>query len=296
MSFKIPLNIGGNHRRKRSDQPPVPPSNSWNSIPYPLAIPGGIVRYQRSAGLAIAASLLVPFAAAQTAPAQTPSRIAFEAAEIKPNTSASSASRSHGSLGQVLMENMSLRRILERALEVQSYQLEGPAWMDTVRFDVSAKYPAGIKAEDRPRALRTLLEDRFGLAVHSETRPMPGYALVPVKGGIKAKPSTVDDGTNSEGNGKTIHFTTKGASMAGLATYLGRRLNLIVADRTGAQGLYAFEMTWSVDQDNAKIDDPAPGPSIFNELQSQVGVKLQSTKVPVQVFVVDKLLREPKDN
>jgi uncharacterized protein (TIGR03435 family) len=250
----------------------------------------------RLSTFAIAASLSARFAAAQTTPAPSPVRPVFEAAVIKPNTSGSLGDSSHGSQGQVLMKNISMRRLLERALVVRSYQLEGPQWMDSAFFDISGKYPIGLDPADRPRVLRNLLEDRFGLVLREESRPLSGYAMVALKGGIKAKPSTIDDGSNSDGDGKVVHFHTQGVSMSDLASYVARRLNLIVEDRTGAPGLYAFEMTWSAASDNPKAGDPDPGLSLFDELQKNVGVKLQPAKIQVPVFVVNELRKTPSDN
>jgi uncharacterized protein (TIGR03435 family) len=73
----------------------------------------------------------------------------------------------------------------------------------------------------------------------------------------------------------------------------------MVVDKTGLTGVYNYEIKWWDDQTlagAAKANEPDPGPSVFAALQEVLGLKLQTAKVPVPVFVVDKLEREPKDN
>src|SRR5436190_22883228 len=103
--------------------------------------------------------------------AQTPdTRLSFVVASIKPNTSGSSSSSSHGSKGQIVMDNQSLKRLVEWAYSVKAFQVIGPDWMEAVRFDVAAKYPPDATNEQKTAMLRTLLEDRFKLAVHRESK------------------------------------------------------------------------------------------------------------------------------
>jgi uncharacterized protein (TIGR03435 family) len=244
----------------------------------------------------LSALAIAAVAAAQT-PAQRP---AFEAAVIKPNNSASNGSSSNGSKGQVVFTNASLRRLVERALNVKSFQVEGPAWMETVRFDIAAKYPVDTAQEDRPRMLKTLLEDRFGLVLHEESKMMPGYELVVAKGGFKLQPVEPGKGpsTGSNGDGKTTVLKVERGSMAGLADFLGHSVGSMVVDKTGLAGFYNYEIKWWDEQNSAvaKADEPEQGPSVFAAVQEVLGLKLQTAKVPTPVFIVDKLERTPNDN
>src|SRR5580692_6836271 len=98
---------------------------------------------------------------------------AFEAASVKPNTTGSGSSSSNGSKGQTVFTNVPLRRLIERAYDVKPFQLTGPDWIDNVRFDITAKYPGGTTNEQRTLMLRTLLAERFHLAIHRESKDMP---------------------------------------------------------------------------------------------------------------------------
>src|SRR5262245_48646082 len=81
-------------------------------------------------------------------------RPVYEVASIKPNNSGSGNSSTDGSRGQILIINQSLQRLIERAYNVRPFQVNGPAWLDSVRFDIVAKYPPDTKSEDRAVMLR----------------------------------------------------------------------------------------------------------------------------------------------
>ena len=84
---------------------------------------------------------------------------------------------------------MSLRDLIALAYDVRPYQVTGPDWLPTRRFDILAKIPDGAPKADAPKMLQALLEDRFKLAVHRATAEHPVLALVIGKGGLKLKES-----------------------------------------------------------------------------------------------------------
>ena len=247
-------------------------------------------------------TLPIVCAASLLAQPQEP-RPAFEAASVKINHSDSRHSSSHGSRGQVNMENQTLKRLIERCFEVQTFQVTGPAWLEDVRLDVVAKYPEETKLEDRPRMLRTLLEDRLKLAAHREKKEMPGYALVVARSGFKLKPvGPGDSSTSTNGNPGAepgSHVETVSAhktTMAKLAELMSRTLNEPVADDTGQTGIYDFEMRWTTDPAAVGV---ALAAAIFGAVQEALGtlgLRLQSRKVPVDMIVVDHIERVPAEN
>ena len=198
------------------------------------------------------------------------------------------------------MVNVSLHRLVERALNVKSFQVEGPDWMNNVFFDISAKYPPGVSNEDRIRMLRTLLEDRFGLKYHEGTKDLPGYSLVVTKGGFKLKPvdAAGGPGSSTNGNGKETKFKATAMTMPALADYLARQTGAMVVDKTGVSGAYTFEMTWSAMADRADLKPgrSRPWPVSLHRPQEVTGLKLQPEKVPTPLFTVDNLERVPTDN
>jgi uncharacterized protein (TIGR03435 family) len=226
-------------------------------------------------------------------------RPTFEAAFIKPNTTGSGSSSSNGTKGQVVMVNQSMERLIERAYSVKRFQVAGPDWLENVRFDITAKYPEDTENSDRPAMLKTLLEDRFKLATHGESKELPGYALVVAKGGLKIKPVEAnknDSGTSSNGSNNSVTLKVTAIDMAGVADYLARRLGSTVVDSTGAAGVYSFELHWTLDDSGGGGDGGAAEFAAIQEAFGSLGLRLQAQKVPVQMVVVDHVERVPTEN
>jgi uncharacterized protein (TIGR03435 family) len=237
----------------------------------------------------------VLFHAAGVLFAQTPeTRPAYEAASVKLNTSGSGGTHTDGTKGQIMIRNMTLHRLIEQAYGVSPAQVVGPDWMEDVRFDVAAKYPPDTNATDRSLMLRGLLEERFKLAEHRESREVPGYALVVAKGGFKLKP--VEDGGNGtdHNGGRVQTLTAKSTSIAFLAGLAARYVGAVVVDKTGIDGVYDFQLRWSSDGENTdNVDAPPPFPVV---IQDVLGLRLQAQKVPADVIVVDHVDRTPTEN
>jgi uncharacterized protein (TIGR03435 family) len=239
------------------------------------------------------------FLVAGAALAQTPdARPAFEAAFIKANTTGNTGSHSHGSKGQIVIVNQTLKSLVGQAYNVEPFQVTGPDWMEGVRFDVTAKYPPDTKNEDRAVMLRTMLEDRFKLATHRESKEMPGYSLVVAKSGLKLKPvekSTGDTSNNSHNHQEDLKVTS--IPMADIADFLAHRLGSTVVDHTNAEGVYTFELHWTLDDPNGGPVDRGAGEfAAIQEAIGTLGLHLQAQKVPVQMVVVDHVERAPTEN
>lgn len=272
----------------------------------------------------------------------------FEVASIKPNHSG--GGRVGIGLrpgGRFTTENVPLRLLITFAYNIRDYQLSGlPGWADSDRYDINAK-PEGPETSAEPghdpsdaemktqqekmRAmLQNLLEERFGLKIHRETKELPVYAMVAGKNGPKlvdAKPDNPDivdfggRGGAGRGNGSDdVKQVRRGARMrmgrgefAGqemtmdvLATQLSSMVGRTVINKTGLTGKYDIKLSWTPDQaqGGAFRDGPpdreaaAPadsGPSIFTAIQEQLGLKLESQKGPVEIVVVDHV-EKPTEN
>jgi len=241
---------------------------------------------------------IVLFVAAAAWPQAQTSRPAYEVASIKVNTGGTNGSSSNGTRGQVVFDNQTLHRLVERAYGVKPFEVFGPDWIANVRFDITAKYPAEMKNEDRPAMLRTLLEDRLKLAVHRETRELPGYALVAAKSGFKLKPveSNADGGTDSKTDHNVVTLTGKSSSMGELADWLARRLGVVVVDKTGAPGVYDYNLSYPLDEQTSSAKDPDGLMALISDALSPLGLRLQAQKVPVEVVLVDHAERVPIEN
>ncbi len=233
-------------------------------------------------------SILLALASPQTPPV-------FEVAAIKTSNSPRPGYSWNTTKGEVVMKNIPLKECVKIAYGLRDYSYSGPVWLETTRFDITAKPPAGwIERRDLGPMMKVLLADRFKLAVHTEQKSVAGFALTQAKGGLKIKTAEAEDGTHSQGNALSVHFNTKGITMADFALYLSRQINAPVEDKTGAAGRYAFEFEFG--RENAAPDADNPIPSVFVVLQSQLGLNLAPQKMPVDVIVVDRMERVPTEN
>jgi bla regulator protein blaR1 len=226
---------------------------------------------------------------------------AFEVASIKPTAETGrgmSLNRSPG--GRFTTMNASLEMLMEFAYDVRAHQISGgPKWLESDGFDIVAKADnENPPTEDLRAMVRKLLEDRFKLAIHRETKELSKYSLVVGKGGPKLQPSGKDE-TRISGGGKGRTNYEK-ASMATLAWNLSQRLGRTVVDRTGLKGDFDFALEWAPGEDEPRkkingVEVPPAadisGPSVFTALQEQLGLKLESTKGPVEVVVIDRVER-----
>jgi uncharacterized protein (TIGR03435 family) len=159
--------------------------------------------------------------------------------------------------------------------------------------------------------IESLLEDRFQLKAHRETRDLPVYELVIAKSGLKMKRSA-DPPPNSSFSGSLARRSLTGTAqpLGQLINFLAAELREPVIDKTGLMGLFDYALQWAADVNRGPVvtaDRPLPtgtssptpedvgGPTIFTALQEQLGLKLESTKGPVEVLVIDSVQR-PTEN
>jgi uncharacterized protein (TIGR03435 family) len=179
-----------------------------------------------------------------------------------------------------------LRTFIKYAYAVEDVQVSGgPPWLDRDMYEINAKAERQVTVEELKRMLQSLLLERFQLAVHPETRELPVYSMVLAKGGSKLQRGD-DNLRGSFSMGGTLLRGT--LDSAAFAAHLTSALHRTVIDNTGLEGTWQFNLTWAA-------DDAATGPSIFTAIQEQLGLKLESSKGPVQVLVIDRA-QKPSDN
>lgn len=237
------------------------------------------------------------FVIASIAWAQQPAE--FDVATIKPSAPQTDG-RTHvrmssdTSTGDLHYSNVNLKQVIARAYNVQQYQVSGPDWIETERFDIVAKFPPRAKPDRLPLMLQSLLAGRFKLTIHRETKELPIYSLVVAKGGPKFKAVDSASGITTNSNRTRWHVTAK-VSMTGLAEFLTDEAGRPVIDNTGLKGAYDLTLDWAVD-DSPTVNDSTTGPSLFTAVQEQLGLKLESAKGPVETIVVDSAERTPTEN
>jgi uncharacterized protein (TIGR03435 family) len=252
---------------------------------------------------------LTILAAAQTpAPTKPEAPIEFDVASIKLNKSGSGSSGVHQSNGLWRGNNNTVKSLIVNAYDILPDQISSaPAWIDAERYDIDAKYdrdPAISGAEDSKQTklrLQALLKSRFQLEVHRQTKEWQAYALLGGKKGPKLTPTERKEGSSINSNNG--HMVCQGVSMDGLARSLAATLGRPVANETGLEGRFDFTLDYEPEGRIRLTDDSksvttnldARGPSLFTALQDQIGLKLESKKVPVEMLIVDRIER-PSDN
>ena len=263
--------------------------------------------------------------------AQSPVRPGFDVATIKPAANASGQSLLQAVPGRLRMTNLTLRRLILNAYGVQDYQLLGdPAWLASEHYDIQATAAgtASVQQMEGPM-LQVLLEERFKLALHRETRQLPVYELVAAKGGPKLQTSKEGSCTpylqdsppppaaapgQPNRNYCGLHLTVsglnraldgKGVTVAAFAASLSRNytsdLGRTVIERTGLTGTFDVHLTWSnlalasAATPGAATPLDLAGPSLFTALQDQLGLRIESAKGPVEVLVIDHI-EKPSEN
>ena len=254
--------------------------------------------------------------APQSADAAAP---AFEVASVKVNTSGALVLISSPP-GRFTATSATLRQLITNAYRLENYQLVGgPSWVDADRFDVLAKAPDGSSPEQIVLMQRTLLADRFKLAVHRETRELPIYALVIARSdgrlGPKMAKSNLDcvavpadcivEKKSAPGSGGMRLNTEvlRGQSLGGLVSMLASYLGRPVFDRTGLSGLFDYELQYAMQRrlttspaGDATATAPLDqGPTLADAVRDQLGLKLESTRGPVDMLIIDSV-EKPTEN
>jgi len=232
------------------------------------------------------------------------SPIPFDVVSIRRSDPKSSGYSVRPDPNRFVANGVSLSFLIAFAYSLHDFQIiGGPAWMRSERFDLVATMDIpSVEEAQRTRTsmrtdqkielianrLRLLLEDRFKLHVHKDSKEMPVLALRTNSGGAKLTPSSTNSGY-SEGAGNIRCTST---SMAGLAEMLSDMLDRVVVDQTELRGAYAFALKWTPD---ASYTPESPYPLLVTALKEQLGLKLASSKAEVDTLVVDNVSL-PSDN
>lgn len=264
---------------------------------------------QVSYALLLLAMHVVAMAARQTPDAS------FDAASIKRNTSADTRTRFETPPNRLNAVNVPLRFLIRQAYRVpESRILSGPAWLDSDRFDIVATVPSGTSTDAIRVMLRGLLQTRFGLALHMETREMPIYVLRVVRAdglgpGLRrsstdcaGRPAAMAAGRVqcgilvSQGPG-SASLRGGSATIESFARLLGDFLERPLNDETGLTGTFDLELQFTAQRSSspgavtpgglATAAGPDDVPTVFTAIQEQLGLKLDAQRGRAEVWIVD---------
>ena len=220
---------------------------------------------------------------------QTPGKLEFEVASVKlaaPQTGGRIFVGRQGGPGtpdpgRVTFTNTALKQLITLAYDLKPYQLTGPDWLDTERFDILATVPQGATKEQANVMMQNLLVDRFRLSFHKVTKEFPLYELVVGKNGHKLKASVEDPSAAADSpgagpgrggpppvgkdgfptlppgrrgmfimmsQGGPMRIAANLQSMTDLANMLSNQIGTPVVDKTGLGGTYDFSMEFVPDR------------------------------------------------
>jgi uncharacterized protein (TIGR03435 family) len=224
----------------------------------------------------------------------------FEAVSVKLNKSGSNNSGSHSDGGLYRGDNLTLKTLIMDAYRMKNYQVEGPDWLATERYDVKARFPRDLpKDRDAYAAafgamMQKALLERFKLSVHRDQKSFSVYGLTVAKAGIKFK-EVPDTGSHSSGGDR--HYQGTSVSMVRLADFLSYQMDLPVIDMTGLTGTYNLTLDWVPESKDKSNDGTIPaGPALPEALQDQLGLKLENRKTPIEILIVDHAERVPTED
>jgi uncharacterized protein (TIGR03435 family) len=250
--------------------------------------------------------LLVPAALAQSSKAPS-----FEVASIKQDLTADGHPDMTVRRGKMDATKMTLAILISAACDIEQYQITGgPDWVRTDPYDISATSPGDVPTDSfewwRPM-LRSLLADRFNLVLRHETKEMPAYNLVPAKSGIRITPikqgscivvdpqmppQLLPGGPPPRQCNTLLRRRTSldatGINMSRLRYTLAAMLHRFVFDKTGFTSMFDLHLDYApVETSDSDSADISSTPSIFTVLQEQLGLKLESSRGPVDMVVID---------
>ena len=258
--------------------------------------------------------------------AQAPTRLRFDAATIK--SAPELIGRAPNGVGLFARNYITLQNLLVYAYDLPSFRIAGGAgWVTSEHFDVLAKTDSRPTIPQIREMLQELLGDRFRLKVHREQRELPTFDLVMARSdrrpGPNLKPAPVDctpvlnglrpmaDSPMVERAGASrprcatmlsmgagvITLFQNGAPLAKLTDHLERTLNRGVSDKTRLEGLFDVELSYTDDSIPAAFrgTNPPEAPSVSSAVVEQLGLKLESSRGPVDVLVIDSVERPLPD-
>ena len=254
----------------------------------------------RKTFLLLAVALTAPVAIAQVSPVAV-KPLAFDVATIKPSQAA--GWNLHPTLDGYTGVGISLRQLVQAAYGFYDDKLfsGGPAWIDSDKFDLEAKFNTSeiagwnkLTFRQRSDMLQPLLAERFHLKVHHETRSFPVYSLVVAKSGSKLQPTRAE-ASDDLGIGVTCrvlqsrpgYVKYQSCMVGSMSDLLRWETGRSVIDRSGLTNHYDFELRWTPDSASTTAAGDESGPSIFTAIQEQLGLRLEPATAALEILVID---------
>ena len=231
--------------------------------------------------------------------AQQSDSLRFEVASIKVSKSGLPGNVWGGGPGRFVVDGITAANLIRNAYNLRPDEIiGGPAWLDAERFQVNATYPPESGTPQVNAMLRSLLEDRFALKARRDRRELPKYRLVLADANGRLGPQIRQSAARCGrphpetpcsmrfgGNELVMQETTMRQFLDFIESVAGRRID----DQTGLDGEYDLTLAWS------RSSNDVERPAFFTALQEQLRLKLEPTRGPVDVLVIDSVERPTPD-
>lgn len=223
----------------------------------------------------------------------------FAVAVIKPHDPNSHHQGFNAVGDRFTIRGQSVASLMMFSYSIDKHQIaDAPDWAAKATYDIegTTDTPGEPSLRQQQEMIRKLLTDRFQLEFHREKRPLSVYALQIEKGGPKLTPAAApnaqpDQDANNHGTEVTQIYTS--ASMADFILGMQFFLDRPIVDQTGLTGRYDLKLRYTYDESRAADADASPG--LFTAIREQLGLKLEATKAPTNVLVIDHVER-PSEN
>jgi uncharacterized protein (TIGR03435 family) len=224
----------------------------------------------------------------------------FEVASVKLNTDSVLTLSGITSIanGRLSAKAMTVKELVASAYRVRGQAvIVGSGWLDSERYDIEARAANEAGEADLRLMLQALLADRFRLRLHKDSRDAAVYALRVSQRGPRLKAAVPDCDAGPGLITLVGRIIGKCGSAGQLAESLSRIMDRPVVDQTGLSGAFAdIKLDWVPDETQfadwgrgvyaRPVSDPS-GPSLFTAVQEQLGLRLEPTRAPIEVIVID---------
>jgi uncharacterized protein (TIGR03435 family) len=234
---------------------------------------------------------------------------AFESVEIRPSQHLWNAIMQGGLFrdGRYEVRQATLMELIEAAYQVDPDTIfGGPPWLDWDRFDIRAQAPAATSQDAARQMLRSLLADRFQLAVHEDRKPLAAFVLARGKGQPKLREAGDAGRAGCQvqppppPQPDVVPYISASCRNVTMATFTGllrglspEYVNNPVVDSTGLKGAWDFDFKWTP---RGPLMGGRGGISLFDAIDRELGLKMEAEKIPMPVLVVDQVNRAPRES
>lgn len=216
----------------------------------------------------------------------------FEVAVIKPSDPNDSGDGFHQNGRHISIENQTVMSIICFAYAINEAQIvNAPKWFTEQRWDIDGvpDTEGEPNVNQYQRMVQKLLTTRFGVQMHHDKRGLSRYSLRVAKGGPKLAKSKSDPDAGMDENGwgqgsqRYMEFTN--SNMSDLTLCLQASADKPIINETNLAGRYDFLLHWTPNE--ARATEPNAAPGLFTAIQEELGLKLEATRGPTDVLVID---------